>query len=149
MTITRILIAAAVLAGTAVGMASPALAEPFLGVYRFDSTSDGTSRWTVTPCDPNSGCNALVGANDTSNELIDPFVGRAVRDDERWNMTVDLPDSIRCDLNQRTYPGRLEFSWDAETMSGTIVTLQTTPNCGRPAMAVTNSGTFTLTKVVS
>ena len=149
MAIARMLIAAVILAVTAVGMASLAWAEPFLGVFHFDSTSDGTSRWTVTPCDPNSGCNVLVGVSDTSNELIDRFVGGAVWDDGRWNMTVDLPDSVRCDLNQRTYPGRLELSWDAETMSGTIITLQTTPNCGRPAMAVTNSGTFTLTRIVS
>lgn len=148
MTAAEIFVGAVALTCAAVGTATPVMAEPFVGVYSFDSTSDGTSRWTLTPCEANSGCDALVGVTESSNNLIGRFVGRAVRNDDRWDMAVDLPDSIRCDLNQRTYPGRLEFSWDTAALNGTIVTRQTTPNCGRPAMAVTNAGTFRLTRAV-
>lgn len=149
MTSRRKLIGAVVLAGVGAAIVSPASAEPFVGVYRFDSSSNGVGKWTVTPCEPYLGCTALIGVIDTSDERIGQFVGRAMWDGDRWNMTVDRPDSIRCELNGRTYPGRFEFSWGGTPMSGTVVSFQASPNCGRPAMAVVDSGTFTLTEIVT
>lgn len=147
MTGHRRLLGAAILVFSGATIAGPASAEPFVGVYRFDSNSIGVGKWTVTPCEPYLGCTALIGVIDTSDELVGRFTGRATLDGNRWSMTVDRPDSIRCELNGRTYPGRFEFSWGDMPMSGTVVSFQSTPNCGRPAMTVVNSGTFTLTEV--
>lgn len=149
MVIGRRLIGAAILFGAAVVIAGPASADPFVGLYRFESSSNGAGHWTVTPCEPYLGCNALIGVIDTSDERLGQFVGRATLDGDRWNMTVDRPDSIRCELNGRTYPGRFEFSWGGSPMSGTIVSFQTAPSCGRPAMTVADSGTFRLTENVT
>lgn len=143
------MLAVAVSAGSAVALASPVQADSLVGVYHFESAEYGTARWTVTPCEANSGCDLLVGVTDTSDDLLSRFVARSMREDQRWNMSVDLLDSVRCEINQLTYPGRLEFSWDTQSMSGTIVSLQTTPNCGRPAMAVTKSGSFALMRIGS
>jgi hypothetical protein len=155
MTFTRTLIAAVICVGAAVGFASPASAEEFLGVYRFKSTSGDTSKWTITPCADTIGHSAVnsfgpgcvyVGVTNISSS-IDPFSGQARLDSGRWNMTVELPDAVRCEIDQRIYPGRLEYSWDAASLSGTVVAVQTANvlSCGEPAMTQTPTS-FALAK---
>lgn len=149
MIFTRIFSVAIVLAGITVGLASPASAAQFLGVYRFESTGGDTSRWVAVPfpeCGPTC---ANVGVTQNSNLMPDRFSGLAKLENGRWNMTVYVVEGVRCELNQQAYPGKLEYSWDAASLSGTALAIQTTPNCGRPALAVNRSDLFTLTAVAS
>lgn len=139
----RVLTAAVILAGDSIGVAGPASAEEFLGVYHFESAHGDTGNWTVTPC--GMGC-ANVGVTDTSSFLDDRFTGHAQLEDGQWSMTVDLLAAVRCELNQKIYPGRLEYTWNAAALTGTVVTVETFPNCGAPPMARTDPRPFTLTK---
>jgi len=112
-----------------------------LGLYRFHGANGDTSTWVITPC--GAGCMA-IGVADNSN-FAGRFNGKAKFEDGLWRMTVDVPRAVRCELNQHLFPGRLEFYFDTAALTGTSVAVQTTPNCGRPAMARMAPVTFTLT----
>ncbi|MEB3034043.1 hypothetical protein [[Mycobacterium] nativiensis] len=130
------------LAGATVGLAGRAAADEFLGVYRFQGANGDTSKWTVVPC--GLGC-VNVGVTDTSGFVDDRFIGQAHLENGQWSMTVDLLAAVQCDLNQRTYPGRFEYAWDSVAMSGTVVTVETFPNCGTPVMTRSGPRPFILT----
>jgi hypothetical protein len=129
----RALAAAAILPGAAVGLASPSAAGDLLGVYDFKSDSGETGVWTATPC--GAGCVSVGVTNISPNWNDQRFTGQATEDNGQWYMRVDVRYAVRCDINQLLYPGQFEYVWDAATLTGTAVAIQTTPNCGRPAMA--------------
>ncbi|MCV7386495.1 hypothetical protein [Mycolicibacterium porcinum] len=120
---------------------APASAD-LLGLYRFHGANGDTSTWSFVPCGP--GC-IDVGITENSN-IAGRFIGKAKFEDGLWNMTVDVPTAVRCELNQRLFPGRLEYYWDEAALTGTSIAVQTTPNCGRPAMARMEPIAFTLEK---
>jgi len=141
--VARTFSAAAILSAAAVGFAGTCAAGDLLGVYDFRSDSGETSIWTATPCGP--GC-VNVGVTNMAPNWGERFTGQARVDDGQWYMRVDVRYAVRCEINEQLYPGQFEFVWDAETLSGTMVAIQTTPNCGRPGMARTAPTDFALTR---
>jgi hypothetical protein len=142
--VARTLAAAAILYGAAVGFAGSSAAGDPLGVYDFNSDGGETSIWTATPC--GAGCVNVGVTNISPNWNDQRFTGQATEDDGQWYMRVDVRYAVRCDIDQLLYPGQFEYVWDAATLTGTAVAIQTTPNCGRPAMARTAPAGFVLTR---
>lgn len=133
------LIPAVVLAGVAVGLASPAAAEELNGTYRYDHDGPSTwSTWTVTSCGP--GC-ADVAATGGANWA--PYGGQAHLDGADWTMVSPWPDAGTCDGTPVTASRTL--SWDAETLTGTGFASWEASDCG-PAER-SDRFSFTLTKL--
>jgi hypothetical protein len=117
MNVTAGFAAAAVFAGAALGLASPANADAFSGTF----TPNGPglhSTWVVTPC--GSGC---VHVADSSGWSADahPF-------GDVWRFVVDLPDGTKCN-NDGIAPGTVTFKVDAARQEGTFVTTNPAPWC--------------------
>jgi hypothetical protein len=142
--VVRTLAAAAILSAAAVGFAGPSAAGDPLGVYDFNGDGGETSIWTATPC--GAGCVNVGATNISPNWNDQRFTGLATEDDGQWYMRVDVRYAVRCDIDQLLYPGQFEYVWNAATLTGTAVAIQTTPNCGRPAMARTAPAGFVLTR---
>jgi hypothetical protein len=141
--VARAFSAVAILSGATVRFAGPSAAVDLLGIYDFRSDSGETSIWTATPCGP--GC-VNVGVTNMSPNWNERFTGQARVDGGQWYMRVDVRYAVRCEINEQIYPGQFEFVWDAPTLNGTMVAIQTTPNCGRPGMARTAATAFALTR---
>ncbi|MBP2450528.1 hypothetical protein [Mycolicibacterium lutetiense] len=132
-------IPAMVLAGTAVGFASPAVAEELNGSYRYDHDGPSTwSTWTATSC--GQGC-ADVAA--TGGATWAPYGGRAHLDGGRWTMVSPWPDAGTCEGTPLTASRTL--SWDDATLAGTGYATWEASDCGPAERSERFS--FTLTKL--
>jgi hypothetical protein len=130
-----------VLAGAALGLASPASAD-LSGTYTITYGTGNSATWTVTPCGP--GC-ANVADGGTSQAA--PYSGTAQLTAGTWNLMVARADAIRCDSDGSIVAGVNLWSWDATTLSGTEVA-EYPPGgaCGKPGGTTTAPITFTLTQ---
>lgn len=133
------IVPAMVLAGTAVGLASPAAADDFSGTYRYDHNGPSTwSTWTVTPCGP--GC-ADVAA--TGGAGWAPYGGRARMEGGRWTMVSPWPDAGDCDGTPLVASRTL--SLDAATLAGSGFATWEASDCGPTERS--DRFPFTLTKL--
>jgi hypothetical protein len=101
---------AVILAGAAVGFASPAHADSFSGTY-IPNGPGLDSTWTVTSCGP--ACAHIVDSGGWSADAH-PWDGL-------WRFVVNLPDGTRCN-NDGTVPGTVTFKVDGSRREGTMLT---------------------------
>lgn len=115
---------AAVFAGLALGVASPALAEEAagpladpnaLGTYTFEAEDGEVAVWTVTPCAEDSlHC---VHVNSTGNDQRGAWNANAYWTVGSWILFVDQPDAILCN-DGSVSAGTNNYSWDATSLNG-------------------------------
>jgi hypothetical protein len=130
--------AAVILAGAAVGFASPAWADDMNGTYTWqDSNGDPPHTWIVTPCGP--GCAHLFDS--TSGH-----VHYAYLDGGQWSYSWIAPDAVKCRAGGNG-PGTYTNTWDAATLNGTNTSTSPIGSCGDTAPKTYVNLSFTLTKV--
>ena len=106
---------AAVFAGAAVWLASPAQADEFSGTY-IRTGPDGQSTWIVTPC--GNGCAHVADSTGWSADA-DWINGQ-------WTFSVDRPDATKC-INGALAPGTALYSVNPARGAGTVVTSKPGP----------------------
>ncbi len=111
------LAAAAVLAGAAVGFASPAQADDFSGTF-IPNGPGMNSTWVVTSC--GQGCARI---SDSSGWSADAHPWAGV-----WRFVVVLPDGTKCN-NDGVLPGTVTFKVDAPRQEGTMLTTDPSSDC--------------------
>lgn len=139
----RVLVAA-VLAGVAMATAVPAWAEgSFNGTYDLAWNDGDRSTWAITStCSNPNSCVAHI-VSDSGDELS-RWAGEANMANGRWSMVIDKTEGALCKDGSRV-PTRNTYSWDASTLSGTLL-ISAGPICGETApMSMTY--TFTMSKV--
>jgi hypothetical protein len=130
MTVTRMIAAAALLAGLAVGTASTAWTAPTMsGHYMATTTSPGvagqaTQDWHITPC--GDGC-ASVRAGTTAQTAQAHLVNG------QWAMDV-LGGGATCSDGSQAPLGStsIHYTWDPNTLAGTVQITVNAPTCGQP-----------------
>jgi hypothetical protein len=129
MTISRGIATAAVLAGLAVGTASPAWADQTMsGHYiKIDKAPRGGSQtqdWYFTPC--GDGCASVAVAPGAQP------LSQARLVNGQWTMDITA-DGVCQDGTE--VPGAISahLSWDPNTLAGTTQNTYTAPMCGTPA----------------
>jgi hypothetical protein len=136
MNVTAGMAAAAVLAGAAVGFASPAQADDFSGTFRPNGPGlDST--WVVTPC--GADCARVSDSTGWSADAH-PFGGF-------WRFVVDLPDGTKCN-NDGVLPGTVTFKVDQSLQGGTSLATNPSSDCQWGlAPGYSQPVLFTLTKL--
>jgi hypothetical protein len=139
MTITRRFVAAAMLAGLGVGLASTAWAEAdttMSGHYLRTETDPQTGQsetddWYATPC--GDGCASLT---DTPGG---PALSQARLVNGQWTLdsaihTLSCPDGT-------VVPNAVSarYTWDPNTLAGTVQVTNNVPACGNPAGYLTTN----------
>ena len=139
----RGLYAAAVFAGIAVAAAVPAWADPSLnGTYNLAWNDGDQSTWVITStCNTTSSCVAHVASGSSNDGST--VNGEAHLANGRWSMVIDKPDGAECYDGSRA-PQHNEYSWDASTLSGTLV-VSAGAICGAGPQSATYM--FTMSKV--
>jgi hypothetical protein len=131
--IGRTLAAAALIGGTAVGLAGPAHAETLVsGTYVValggpSYYNKGPAMWFVELC--GAGCAHLRDGKGTEWD--------AKLANGRWTASRHSDTAVNC-ANGYFAPGTSVFSVDAQTLTGTIVSTSDGPACGSPA-PITNA----------
>ena len=136
MNVTGGIAALAVLAGTAVGFATPAQADDFSGTF-IPNGPGMNSRWVVTSCGPD-----CARISDSSGWSADAHPWAGV-----WRFVVDLPDGTKCN-NDGVLPGTVTFKVDMPRQEGTF--LNTNPALGCQwglAPGYSKPVLFTLTRI--
>jgi hypothetical protein len=136
MNVTAGFAAATIVAGAAVGFASPAHADDFSGTY-IPNGPGLQSTWVVTPCGDD-----CVRVTDSSGWSADahPFDGV-------WRFVVNLPNGTKCN-NDGTAPGTVTFKVDAPRQEGTFLTTNPATWCPYAlAPGYSHPVYFTLTKI--
>jgi hypothetical protein len=136
MNVTAGLAAATIVAGAAVGFASPARADYFSGTF-IPNGPGLHSTWVVTPC--GQDC-AHIG--DSTGWSVDAHPWEGL-----WRFVVDLPDGTKCN-NDGVLPGTVTFKVDATRHEGTMLTTNPAPGCPFAlAPGYSHPVFFTLTRV--
>jgi hypothetical protein len=131
---------AAVFAGIPLATAVPAWADASLnGTYYLVWNDGDQSTWVITStCDSPDSCVAHIASGSSNGGST--VGGEAQLANGRWSMAIDKPDGAACADGSRA-PQHNEYSWDAATLSGTLVA-SAGPICGERAP---KSATFTFT----
>ncbi len=137
-TITRVLAAAVVAVGAALGWAGPAAADEVLqGVYNYHQDGVGAATWTIFPsCVPTVGdlreplnlpvaCRLHVNASRPLNGGDARLVGGL------WEFDTAVSDGVKCP-DGSTAPLSETYQFDGNTLTGTRTVLHN-PVCGLPA----------------
>jgi len=125
--ITRGIVAAAILAAAALGAAAPASAAPVMSGHYIEIETGAagqstTNDWYVTPC--GDGC-ASINSNGGP-------VGQARLVNGQW--TMDVTGMAACPDGTRV-PNAFSdhYTWDPNTLAGTVRITNTAGACGKPA----------------
>jgi hypothetical protein len=136
MNVTAGLAAATIVAGAAVGFASPARADYFSGTF-IPNGPGLHSTWVVTPC--GQDCAHIA---DSTGWSVDAHPWEGL-----WRFVVDLPDGTKCN-NDGVLPGTVTFKVDATRHQGTMLTTNPAPGCPFAlAPGYSHPVFFTLTRV--
>jgi hypothetical protein len=135
MNVTAGFAAAAIFAGTAVGVASPARADDFTGTY-IPNRPGLHSTWVVSSC--GRDCAHVA---DSTGWGVD-----AHPVDGLWRFVVGLPDGTKCN-NDGTAPGTVTFTVDAPRQQGTFLNATTNPAPCLLAPGYSHPVYFSLTRV--
>ena len=136
--------AATFFVGVTLAAAVPAWADVSLnGTYNLAWNDGDQSTWVITStCDTASSCVAHVASGSSNGGST--VNGEAQLANGQWRMTIDKPDGAQCNDGSRA-PQHNEYSWDASTLSGTlVVSVGAICSQGAPSSA---SYTFTMSKV--
>jgi hypothetical protein len=117
MNVTAGLAATVVLAGAAVGFASPAKADDFSGTF-IPNGPGMTSTWVVAPCGPD-----CARISDSTGWNVDAHPWNGV-----WRFVVNLPDGTKCN-NDGVLPGTVTFKVDGRRHEGTFLTTDPATSC--------------------
>jgi hypothetical protein len=134
-------VAAAIVAGAAVILASPANADDFSGTF-IPNGPGLDSTWVVTSCGPD--CAHIADSSGWSADAR-PWGGL-------WRFVVNLPDSTRCN-NDGTAGGSVVFKVDAGRHEGTFLNTNAAPCPNAPgywspeAPGYAHPVYFTLTRI--
>ena len=126
MTIRRCLASTAIFTGLATALAAPASSD-INGHYTFTETdaagAAASSDWYVSPC--GDGCLAVAltpGGPTKQAHLVDG----------QW--VLDSTDSLECeDGTHAPDATTAHFSWNPDTLAGTVVSTDVKPVCGQQA----------------
>jgi hypothetical protein len=128
MAIAPSLAATAIFAGLAVGFAAPVSAAPQMSGHYTESETQpsgepSTYDWYVTPC--GDGCASITGQHGGQ-------VGQAQLANGQWTMDFVADDDCSDGTNT---PNALSYhyTWDANTLAGTLLITRTLAVCGFPA----------------
>jgi hypothetical protein len=136
MNVTAGLVAATVVAGAAVGFASPAWADDFNGTF-IPNGPGLNSTWVVTSC--GADCARIA---DSSGWTADAHPWNGL-----WRFVVDLQDGTKCN-NDGVKPGTVTFKVDASRHEGTMLTTNPATDCPWAlAPGYSQPVYFTLTRV--
>jgi hypothetical protein len=127
MAIERGIAAAAIFTGLAIALAAPSSADDFNGHYTFTETEPNgpaaSSDWYVTPCGDGCVNVALKPGGPTKQAHLN---------NGQWSL--DSTDSLECeDGTSAPDATTAHFTWDANTLTGTVVSTDTKPVCGQQA----------------
>jgi|SRR5271156_721622 len=142
MTITRGFAATVIFAGLAVGTASPAWAEATMsGHYLRTETNPQTGQaltndWYATPC--GDGCASLASTPDG------PVISQARVVNGQWTLTSAVHALTCPDDTVVPDAGSAQYTWDPNTMRGTVQITYNLPACGNPAGYQTTNDVFLL-----
>jgi hypothetical protein len=134
MTITRRLAAAAILAGVAVGTASTALADQPTMSGHYIKTSSAvsapgtpptTSDWYATPC--GDGCASMA------SKPGGPAQSQARLVNGQWTLDSAVHTLICPDGTVAPNAVSAHYTWDPNTLAGTVELIAQGPACGIPA----------------
>jgi hypothetical protein len=117
MNVTAGTAAAVVLAGAAIGFASPSQADDFSGTF-IPNGPGMNSTWVVTPC--GQDCARIADSSGWSAD--------AHSWDGLWRFVVDLPGGTKCN-NDGVLPGTVTFKVDASRQQGTSLTTNPSSDC--------------------
>jgi hypothetical protein len=128
MTVTRVIAAAAMLAGLAVGTAAPAWAGPTMSghyIYTEPEPPPMSTDWYFTPC--GDGCASVATTPGGS------AFGQARLVNGQW--TLDEPSSDITCSDGRVIRNAVSdhYTWDANTLAGTAQKTLTVQGCFNPA----------------
>jgi hypothetical protein len=135
MTVTRAIAATAMLAGLAIGAASTAWAAPTMNGHYLATTTSPQGQsvkddWYVSPC--GDGCASVVMPNRAT------FQAQLVSG--HW--TMDTTADAACFDGTRVHSAySTHYTWDPNTLAGTVTTTNKVPACGDPAG---NNSTYTI-----
>jgi hypothetical protein len=124
--------------GLALGLASPAWADDFSGMYSLDlSGAPGAhATWTVnSTCPPSGGCVAHITSS-TGWSAAAQLTGN------RWMMTVDRLDGQHCPDGTR-HSELQTWTWDAAALTGQVSGVST----DHAACPMSPPDSFSLTKL--
>ena len=131
MTITRGIAAAAMLAGWAVGTASAAWADTTMSGHYIrietnpQSGQSATDDWYATPC--GDGCASLASTPGG------PAQSQARLVNGQWTMDSTV-SALRCpDGTVVANAVSARYTWDPNTLAGTVQVTYNVPACGNPA----------------
>jgi hypothetical protein len=112
------------IATTALAAAASVLAPPAnaFNLGNYDLLTNRYERaswfWGIYPCRPAAPDCLMISAAPRL-KFYAYYDGFAHLADGRWTMTVDVPDGLQC-LPGYAMPTRDTYSWDANTLAGTI-----------------------------
>jgi hypothetical protein len=127
MTITRGLAAAAMLAGLAGVTAATAWADTTMSGHYIETETGPapyTSDWYVTPC--GDGCASIIKAGGGGR----PSQAHLV--DGQWTVDTTGGPAICPDGTSVPDAVSAHYTWDPNTLTGTVQTTNTAPACGFP-----------------
>ena len=117
------------------GLSPAPSASAALAIGNYNATIDGRYDfhpwiWSISSCDPPAGvaqC-ANVSANPTPIAKAFQWYGQAQQSGGTYTLTVDVPDGLRCGnvYYGPVIPTRDVYTWDATTLTGTLVSTSAT-----------------------
>ena len=132
------------LAIAALTLAPTAHADMQVGNYRLDTNRDPGHAWLwlIRPCvSHDEGC-VRVQAIPQPNGQAAWYAEDAHLSNGRYNMTVDVPDGVRCVV--QFFPSHDVYSWDPVSLTGQVVSTFDTGCGGGPGG--TNTYPFSLAR---
>lgn len=132
MAIKRGFATTAMFAGLALGLAAPASAAPVMsGHYIKTSTSAGapttTDDWYFTPC--GDGCAAVARGAAPGGQPI----GQARVVNGQWTLDASGAPAACTDGSQVPSALSVHYTWDPNTLAGSVQSTANMPECGQPA----------------
>jgi hypothetical protein len=107
------------LTAIAVALAPVSQAEMQIGNYALQTPRDPGHAWiwAIRPCG-SPGCVHIQGIPQPNGQAA-PYDGNAQLANGQYTMSVDVPDGVRCVVY--FLPSHDTYSWDAATLTGSVV----------------------------
>jgi hypothetical protein len=148
--IARVLIAAIVAGGVAVGTAGHASArpveEPMYGIYTYHQDGAPDETWTIYATCVIAGCDlhmsSIVSRSLGPDSDMPGYGGDAKKVNGLWTWPVTKDKGVKCSDGSWA-PVNYSYAWDQATLAGTLTVLTPNGTCGTNASLTKHP--FTLT----